>query len=359
MMPSLFKKLIALVMGLAIVLILAEILLSIGRDNYWVRSGRSIKLKEHIPGINRSYSREGISGNIKVKVSFRTDKEGFILPNLMENSDLSNAHLTIAFLGGSTTECLIVNEDSRFPVLVGSNLKSALKRDILVINAGCAGDTLQDSINSLFNKIINYKPDVVAMMHAINDAGLLLVKGNYRERMIQEPDNSFRAIFRILTTKSNLLGFLRDKYAQVSINREVIANAKRINNQGIKTPASKEFTNLRDAVFEFGIRLKVFIDMCNDFGITPVLMTQPFMNKPDRELNEYEIKTFLSGMSFLEPFNDEIRKICAEKGALLIDLEKQMPKAEKYFYDEVHFTDDGSILISDIIAGDLAKILRK
>ena len=242
----------------------------------------------------------------------------------MENNDLFNAHLTIAFLGGSTTECLIVGEDFRFPVLVGSNLKSALKRDMLVINAGCAGDTLQDSINSLFNKIINYKPDVVVMMHAINDAGLLLVKGNYKERMIQEPDNSFRAIFRILTTKSNLLGFLRDKYAQVSINREVIANAMRINNQGIKTPASEEFTNQRDAVFEFRIRLKVFIDMCNDFGIMPVLMTQPFMNKPDRELNEYEIRTFLSGMRFLEPFNDEIRKICAEKGAFLIDLEKQL-----------------------------------
>ena len=98
--------------------------------------------------------------------------------------------------------------------------------------------------------------------------------------------------------------------------------------------------------------------MCNDFGITPVLMTQPFINKPDRELNEYEIKTFLSGMKFLEPFNDEIRKICAEKGARLIDLEKHMPKAEKYFYDEVHFTDEGSILISDIITRHLADILK-
>lgn len=358
-MSNLFKKLFALAIGLVIVFIIAEISLSIGRDNYWVRSGRSIKLKEHVPGINRSYSREGISGNIKGKVSFRTDKEGFILPNLMENNDLSNAHLTIAFLGGSTTECLIVDENSRFPVLVGGNLKSAIKRDTLVINAGCAGDTLQDSINSLFNKIINHKPDVVVIMHAINDAGLLLVKGNYKERMIQEPDNSFRAIFRILTTKSNLFGFLRDRYAQASINREVITNAKRIGNQGIKTPASQELTNQRDAILEFGIRLKVFIDICDDFGITPVLMTQPFMNKPDRELNEYEIRTFLSGMRFLEPFNDEIRKICAQKGALLIDLEKQIPKVEKYFYDEVHFTDDGSVLVSDIVTYDLLKILKK
>lgn len=359
MITGFFKKLIALLIGLAIALILAEIFLSIGWDNYWVKSGRSIKLKEHIPGINRSYSREGISANIKGKVSFRTDKEGFILPNLMEDNRLTKASLTIAFLGGSTTECLIVSEASRFPVLVGKNLKSALSKDIYVINAGCAGDTLQDSINSLFNKIMNYKPDVVVMMHAINDAGLLLVKGDYGERMIQEPDNSYRAIFRILTTKSSLLGFLRDKYAQISINREVLANAKRINNQGINIPSSQEFTDLKDAVFEFGSRLKVFIDMCKDFGITPVLMTQPFTSKPDRELNEYEIKTFLSGMSFLEPFNDEIRKICAERGVLLIDLEKQIPKTEKYFYDQVHFTDDGSILVSDIITRDLAKILKK
>ena len=195
MKPKLFQKLAAIGIGLSIAWIFSEIFLGVWWDNYWFRSGRSIKLKEHTPNITRVYKREGISKNIGGKISFRTDKDGFILPNLMENSSANNEHFTIAFLGGSTTECLIVKEDLRFPVLVGKSLKKSLDKDIFVINAGCAGDTIHDSINSLFNKVMNYKPDIAVVMHAINDAGLLLNKGNYRERMIQHPDNGFRAIF--------------------------------------------------------------------------------------------------------------------------------------------------------------------
>ena len=121
----------------------------------------------------------------------------------------------------------------------GERSKRSLKKDMHVINAGCSGDTLQDSVNSLFNKIINYKPDVAVMMHAINDAGLLLVKGNYSERMIQGQDNSFKAIFRILTTKSRVLGFLRDKYAQMAINQEVLINARMINSRGGEDPITE------------------------------------------------------------------------------------------------------------------------
>lgn len=359
MKPKLFQKLAAIGIGLSIAWIFSEIFLSVWWDNYWFRSGRSIKLKEHTPNITRVYKREGISKNIGGKISFRTDKDGFILPNLMENSSANSEHFTIAFLGGSTTECLIVKEDLRFPVLVGKSLKKRLGKDIFVINAGCAGDTTHDSINSLFNKVMNYKPDIAVMMHAVNDAGLLLNKGDYKERMIQESDNSFRSIIRILTTKSNLLGFLRNSYAQFSINREVIANANRLNNRVTKTAESAKFTDLENAVSQFESRLKIFVDMCNDFGVTAVLMTQPFMNKPDRELNEYEGRTFLSGMKFLEPFNDEIRKVSAEKAVLIIDLEREIPKIDKYFYDEVHFTDDGSILVSDIITRDILKILKK
>ena len=49
----------------------------------------------------------------------RVDRQGFIMPAKIHD----HPDLTIAFLGGSTTECTYVDEDQRFPYLVGRLLE--------------------------------------------------------------------------------------------------------------------------------------------------------------------------------------------------------------------------------------------
>ena len=51
----------------------------------------------------------------------RVDRQGFIMPSKIHD----HPDLTIAFLGGSTTECIYVDEDNRFPYLVGRLLERA------------------------------------------------------------------------------------------------------------------------------------------------------------------------------------------------------------------------------------------
>ncbi len=78
---------------------------------------------------------------------------------------------TIVFLGGSTTECLFVAEDLRFPTYV-STLLETKGLQINSMNFGRSANNVQHSINNLINHVVNDEPDIVVMMHA---RGMLLL----------------------------------------------------------------------------------------------------------------------------------------------------------------------------------------
>jgi lysophospholipase L1-like esterase len=89
--------------------------------------------------------------------------------------------VTIAFLGGSTTACNAVQEDARFPGLVGRLLtEPGISTNGL--NAVRSGGTLHDTLNVLLNHVLPDEPDIVVVMHATNDIGVLHHQKSYDSR---------------------------------------------------------------------------------------------------------------------------------------------------------------------------------
>lgn len=72
-----------------------------------------------------------------------------------------------------------MNEELRWPYLVGKTLSRSSGKNIRVINAGVSGSNLHNSINAFVNKVIKYHPDIVVVMHAYNDCGLLETRHYY------------------------------------------------------------------------------------------------------------------------------------------------------------------------------------
>jgi hypothetical protein len=70
------------------------------------------------------------------KVRFRTDARGYIEPT----RQVADPEFTLAFQGGSTTECLVVQEDLRWPNQVAVQLEPLGFR-VDALNAGRAGTT--------------------------------------------------------------------------------------------------------------------------------------------------------------------------------------------------------------------------
>ena len=48
-------------------------------------------------------------------------------------------------------------------------------------------------------------------------------------------------------------------------------------------------------------------------------------------------------------FNDAVRKLSTQYDVELIDLEKEVPKDLDHFYDDVHFTPEGSKRVAEVI----------
>jgi lysophospholipase L1-like esterase len=65
---------------------------------------------------------------------------------------------------------------------------------------------------------------------------------------------------------------------------------------------------------------------------------------------------YVTYKGLVDGFNQTIRRVAREKSADLIDLEARVPKDGRYMSDIVHLSVEGSKLVADIVAGELAKI---
>jgi lysophospholipase L1-like esterase len=296
----------------------------------------------------------------------RVDRQGFIMPSkIHEHPDL-----TIAFLGGSTTECTYVDENLRFPYLAGRLLEQQTHLKVNAYNAGRSGNNSLHSINILMNKVVDLKPDIVLMMHNINDLAILMYEKSYWN------SNPFRS--PIIEQKPNFKTVGRDLEQTFHLVRDLtfpnLARViKGIFHSGAKTNGD-EFKNVRGKkiaidqdllVREFTLNLQTFINICRARGITPVLMTQasrltdhpdPLIKKIMHNLEVSQGITYEEFKGAFDRLNQTIRDVGAKNAVLVIDLAQEIPPVKANISDVAHFNEYGSRLVASQIAAQLTPL---
>ena len=115
----------------------------------------------------------------------------------------------------------------------------------------------------------------------------------------------------------------------------------------------------------FERRLAELVQVSRSNGIEPVLVTQPalFGNGID-ELSGVDLRTVpVSGVSgqrawdVLELYNQVTREVGERNQALVIDLASKLEKNARYYYDYIHFTNDGSTVVGELIWEELCPFL--
>jgi lysophospholipase L1-like esterase len=322
---------------------------------------RHIRLKENSPSLNRLISPDAeiisLSDGLTVKeYPFNIDANGFLKPSLVHR----NPDKIIAFIGGSTTESMFVDEDKRFPTLVGTLLEKRLNKKINTLNSGVSGNNTLHSINSFLNKIVPLQPDIAVLMHNINDLSVLLHEGSYWNQneyrsMLVNEDHSIKPMIKhLLPNTYNLIYKIKTKL--LGKDSEFAAQAQ-----------SKPALAATNILQMFNANLKTFIQIARNQNITPVLMTQAnrFTENPDPAIlkNLHALENI--GMSYAEyrklylAMNDEIRKVAAENDVLLIDLAKEVPQTKEMMADPVHFNAAGSELVAKIITKQIEPLIAE
>jgi hypothetical protein len=299
-------------------------------------------------------------------VYIRVDDQGFLRPSRVH----AHPDLVLAFLGGSTTECRVVPEENRFPYLAGRRLEEALKVKVNSYNAARSGNNSLHSLNILLHKLMPLKPDIVVMMHNINDLVALLYEKTYWN------NNASRRV--LVEVRPTLTGQVRGffqvlrEYTIPHLYQALVELSQRVRGQ---EEDHDEFRHIRgrkveiDRTYllqEFRSNLQMFVDMCRDRQITPVLMTQPNRLSGNLDPKTWkEVKVLeAQGISFAEfqelhgLFNQAIREVGAANKVLVVDLAREIPSEPKFVYDPVHLTERASKLAAQIISIKLAPLAQ-
>jgi GDSL-like Lipase/Acylhydrolase family len=340
------KNLLLIVISIFISMMSMELILRFGWQNPYANSSADnvLKLRMSHKNIYQVLSRDLIDRKCPL-VTYRTDSKHYIEPSFR----FANPDFTIAFMGGSTTECIAVKEEKRFPFIVSKNLEVKGLR-VNTLNAGRSGGTIHDSINILFNHMILDHPNVIILMHAVNDIGVLRKESDYRSRMGFDISYADIAKYSLqkLSLHSSLFGLLR---------------VKAVASPGFlpKDPRNRYPIKEKIDARPFVARLKIFIAMCRAFDITPVLVTEPLAITVRNDLTPEWADNNLNNL-----FNRLIQEVSENDHVDLIDLSgfisqgnPNIEELEKIFYDGLHVTDYGSTLYASYISENLYKILTR
>jgi lysophospholipase L1-like esterase len=333
---------------------------------------RSIKLREFnplyrdvlVPNADAMRMSDGLE---QKKFVLRVDRQGFIMPSRVHD----HPDLTLAFLGGSTTESTYVDEDQRFPYLVGRLLERGTHLKVNSYNAGRSGNNTLHCLNILLNKVVNLKPDIVILMENINDLAILMYEKTYwntnpSRSPIQERLPTFKTVGQELRQTFYLV---RDLIFP-NLSREMkklLAFAGKTKGDEFHGVRGQTITIDQDLlVREFSLNLQTFINICRARGIIPVLMTQasrltenpdPLIKKMLGSLEAGQGITYAAFKGAFDRLNQTIRDVGAKNQVLVIDLAREIPPVKENICDVAHFNDRGSRLVAARIAADLIPII--
>ena len=296
----------------------------------------------------------GLAG-IKGQNNFSTNNMGFRGDYLV--TPKPKDEFRIFMIGGSTTECLYLDDSQSINAVLQSELQTITDKSAKVYNAGKSGDASDDHISMLVHRIVHLEPDMIIIFAGFNDLLRSISNHDYLHYVkrttqlekypfshlvateFQIPRRLYYALKRTAATELEVL----ERVTKKSDYTEKIAlrKAARISNEKPRTDTKPYSKNL-----------KTIYGIAKAHGIQLIFMTQQstWASDTDREIKNWHWLLYRGRISYredwmneaLESFNDVMRQISKEYAVPLYDLAKSMPKSLEFFYDDVHFNVKGS-----------------
>lgn len=256
--------------------------------------------------------------------------------------------LRIFCLGGSTTQFTDKKGIGWPSRLEGILSKKHPHLDIQVYNAGRQWYSSQHTLINYVLNVRKFKPDIVIVMHAIND-------------LLHNADFSALSIGDFKSDYSHFLGPTYRMIKRKTFWSSVFSIFKKV-----WFFKKKEIvdTDIFPGLDSFKYNLNALIKLAKNDNTQVILMSQPHLLKDQMtdqesksllmvnyeavgETKRWNSRTALSGMN---QYNLATKSVARSNNVHLIDLEKALPKTLEYFNDEVHYTDRSFDLLADFIA---------
>jgi lysophospholipase L1-like esterase len=278
--------------------------------------------------------------------------------------------LTILTIGGSTTESLFLSDGQTWTDELARRLQSELP-GVWVNNAGIDGHTTYGHLVLLHQVVTKLQPTVAVFLVGVNDVAL--ERPNTFDVGVQLEPSPARRTLNAAAARSAVVGF------GLNLARAARARARGLGHSEVDLTTARRLVQDEEEVADtvarargtlpgYRSRLEQIVRTCRDHGIRPVLVTQPalFGDAIDPvtgvDLETVQVSGRGNGhleWQLLEAVNDVTRDVAHQHDAWLIDLARALAKDSRYYYDFVHFTNEGSARVGEIVAHALLPHLRE
>lgn len=297
-------------------------------------------------------------------------------------------------LGGSTTECLMLDQEEAWPQLVQTilNQDPAVRRRVWAANAGASGRHTRDHVVQL-ECLLPELPriDCVVMLAGVNDLLLVLSEGErYDPDFMARPEArhaiALRA-FRLLplaeeerlawykrTALWRLGAQVRDRFFPSPLVVDGAgASIERWRQHRWQAPRVLDtLPDLAAGLREYRANLSRMVALVRAAGARPILATQPALWREDLEpelerrcwmggIGDYQARpgaTYYSVAALargMAAYNRELTELACELDVAVVDLAAVIPSDDADFFDDVHFTEAGSRLVARAVAAEIAR----
>lgn len=373
-------RLLLVVVGIVAALVVGEF----GLRAYYALSDRDGKYYVWPPNMQKVFRpTPGTMPGVGGPTVFRVNSDGIRGDELAADYEYR-----ILAVGGSTTECLFLDQEVSWPYALQKKLNNLKGPKAWVGNAGKAGLSTREHYMHVKYLLPQFsKVDAVVILAGFNDLIRRLIEDEkydplflqhydyWEPRLIrgafsETPYYKGKYRFRTGYYDESAVGSLVVRLKYLYSRRELVQDESGsifINFRNLRKNA-KEFVDdlpdLSSGLEEYETNLGRIIDMVRARSIRIVFMTQPTMYRPDMTQEEKAllwcgwIESTKSGRYYSEKalaagiknYNETLLRVCRARGVECIDLASMIPKNTTAFYDDVHFNDRGSLMTAEIIA---------
>ncbi len=302
----------------------------------------------------------------------------------------------ILAVGGSTTECLYLDQEEAWPFLLQARLDELVEGGrAWVGNAGKSGNNSRHHVVQLTHLLPRLPElDAVLVLVGVNDLAMRLARdASYRPTWREDARERARlthAAFAVVPTGHRVGARLHERTALWSLARtlkrrflpgassqdrtgEVYATWRRHRRE--HSALVTDLPDLSTALAEYRANLEEIADLCAAHDVQVVFAAQPCLWRPDLPDAErallwfggigefqrrpgsryYTVTALAHGM---QAYNDTLRSTCAARNLPLVDLVPALPADTTTFYDDCHFNENGAARVAAILAPFLADELR-
>ena len=360
---------ILLLAGILVALVLLEILLLVHNPFQARIKGNRIVLLT-----NKQYHiKNDVIPTLDPVVTVTRNSLGFRGPN--PPPDLER-YLSIISIGGSTTQCFFLSDDKTWTARLGQKLEPSFK-PLWINNAGLDGHSTYGHLVLLEDHVRQVHPKVVVFLIGANDVardpGVEWDAENVKGSISFHSPTAF---LKSLSPYSEVASMIANLYRSANAYKQGLFHQKiDFKQQGylddVKTGDEQAYLNeVANPRFLQGFedRVRRLITISRSSGIEPVLVTQPLLagsgidDVTGLDMGRIRIGPGHSGKmwwSALERYNDVTRHLGQENKVTVVDLAHNLPKTSRYFYDFIHFTNEGAEAVATIIARDLCPVMKQ